>query len=106
MTTALDIAVPEDVLAEEERCSAQVEFDSFFEAVRDFFPDALYSEIRLLADPDEDDRNWIVFEVRIARDTPQGAMLRQDEEFNSGLERRRPHVPWPICVLHLRYAKE
>jgi hypothetical protein len=103
--TSLNIAVPEDVMTEVRRKNAQVEFNAFRETVVDHFPDAVAIELRLLADPDEDDRSWIVFDVTLPALGRPEALQQRRAAFFPNLHLRRPHIPSPICTLHLWNAE-
>ena len=106
IASVAEIAVPEEVLAEVRRKNAEVEFAAFRETVLDHFPDAQSIHLRLLADPDEEDRCWVLFEVSISRAVTPSEYSQMIKKFYSDLPRRRPHVVWPICSLHLEFACE
>ena len=63
VSTVLDIAVPQDVMAEVIRKNAKVEFNAFRDLVAERFADAVSYNLRLLDDPDEEDRRWVIFDV-------------------------------------------
>lgn len=100
--TATELAVPQDVLAEMRRKSAEVEFSNFRDRVMEYFPDATSIDVYLLADPDEVDRNWIVFQVRFSK-TEMDELHRRKNEFIESLVEGRPHIAWPICSLSIRF---
>ncbi len=104
VSTPLELAVPEDVLAEVKRKSAEAEVESFQECIMDFFPDAIACEIYLMEDPDEDDRNWVVFRLTIPDSIVLHEVQRRKQEFYDALIQSRPHVAWPICSLLIRFA--
>jgi len=105
-STALEIAVPEVVLAEVRRKSAEVEFESFRDTFVEHFADALATEVYLLADPDEDDRNWVVFEAILPSTSSLDEVQRRKARFRSALSSSRRHISWPICSLGIRFAKK
>jgi hypothetical protein len=104
-STTIDLIVPEEVLAEVRRKSAEVEFQSFRETIVDHFADARDFEIELLEDPDEEDRNWVVFRFMLPADTSIDEANRRENDFFADLNRRRPHIAWPICTLSYRFAQ-
>jgi hypothetical protein len=101
----MDIVVPEDVIAEVRRKNAEVEFNSFKETVSDRYSDALSIRLRLLEDPDEEDRCWVVFEVKTSGISPE-TYSNELREFLDALFARRPHITSPICQLRLRSSSE
>lgn len=105
-STRPEIAVPDDVMAEVRRKNAEAEFSAFRDLVSERYRDSFSVRIRLLDDPDEDDRRWVVFEVTIPQGTTPDEYSRQIKEFCDELQQRRPHVEWPICVLQLWLAGE
>src|SRR5271166_2792819 len=106
IATAAKLTVPNDVLAEVRRKSAEVEFESFRQALLDHFPDARAIELRLREDPDELDRNRVVFDVTVSPTISADCLRQREIDFYAELELRRPHIAWPLCVLSVWYAEE
>ena len=104
IAASLEIAVPEVVLAEVRRKSAQVEFENFRETIVDHFPDTQLIEVRLVEDPDENDRCWVVFQIVFPAELEIGEVLEKRRRFYKDFESRGPHVPWPICTFSFRFA--
>jgi hypothetical protein len=84
-STALDLLIPEDVTAEVRRKSAQIEFESFRKTVGDYFSDAEKLDVYLLEDPDEDDRNWVVFEVTLPSNADLSEIQKGKRSFYDAL---------------------
>ena len=106
-TAALpELHIPQDVLAEVKRKSAETEFDNFRERVLEHFPDVTSVEVSLLDDPDEEDRNWVVFEVKLPEEMDVQQVRQRHTSFISALIEGRPHVEQPICSLWLRIEGE
>jgi len=99
-----DLVVPEDVMAEVGRKSAQIEFDNYCKAVARHFPDPQCVELYLRADPDEDDRNWVIFKVTFPADMSFEEVRQRRLRFYEDFDKLRPQISQPICVLAYRFA--
>lgn len=104
--TALEIVVPDDVIAEVRRKNSEVEFNAFRDVVANHFPHAQAFSLRLLEDPDEEDRSWVVFEVRILHALTPAEYTNEIKSFYSKLSESRSHVSWTICTLDLQFGDE
>ena len=103
-STAFDLVVPEDVMAEVQRKSAQIEFESFRKTIGDYFSDVEKLDVYALEDPDEDDRNWVVFEVTMPSNSDLSEIQKRKRCFYDALMQNRPHIAFPICSLSIRFA--
>jgi hypothetical protein len=104
ISTVLDLVVPEDVIAEVRRKSAQIEFESFRKTTGDHFSDAEKLNVYITEDPDEDDRNWVVFEVTVPSNADLSEIQKRKRCFYDALMQNRPHIAFPICSLSIRFA--
>jgi hypothetical protein len=103
MTSATDAEsdLPSDVMSEIRRTHSEAEFQTFRVLVAERFTDACAIIVRLLDDPDESDRRWIVFEVRIPGSTTPEEYSERIKQFYVKLAERPPQVPWRRCALQL-----
>jgi hypothetical protein len=104
VSATLEMIVPDAVMAEVHRKNAEVEFQAFADLVAEQFSDARSIELRLLEDPDEDDRCWVVFEVIAARDLTPQKYSAAIKTFYDELTERGPHIPQRICTLQIRFV--
>jgi hypothetical protein len=102
--TAPDLVLPEEVISEVRRKSAQIEFDSFRETVADRLQDAAAVDVYMLEDPDEDDRNWVVFELTMPINADLSEIQKRKRCFYDALMQNRPHIAFPICSLSIRFS--
>jgi len=100
--TLPELHIPPEVLAEVERKSANYEFDNFRERVMEHFPDAVTVEIELVEDPDEEDRNWVSFDVTLPATIEQELSFARYRDFVKDLIERRAHVAQPICSISVQ----
>ena len=103
--SAPELVVPEDVMAEVRRKSAQIEFESFRKTVGDCFSVVERLDVYLLEDPDEDDRNWVVFEVTVPINADLSKIQKRKRCFYDALIQNRPYIAFPICSLSIRFCR-
>jgi len=103
--TLPELHIPQDVLAEVKRKSAETEFDNFRERVLEHFPDAVRVDVNLLADPDEDDRYWVDFWITLPGIFEQSIRERR-LQYREDLAEQHSHIEWPLCSLSIQTTLE
>ncbi len=103
-SSMLDLVIPEEVMAEVQRKSAQIEFENFCETIARHYPNPQCIELSVLADPDENDRSWVIFNVTFPTDMSFEEVRQKRIRFYEDFDKRCPHISQPICVLSYRFA--
>jgi hypothetical protein len=90
------------------RRNAEEQFQIVCQLARECYPEATTIEVSLLADPDVEDRWWVVIEPVLPAGHPSELFQEQDRRYYHELPERLPpaRFPDPFCTVDPRIAQE
>src|SRR5437868_11276365 len=90
------------------RHAAEGEFQTTYDIVRSCFPELRQIHASLQEDPDEDDRQRVIFEVILPPSHSLDLLQAQRRRFSEELVERLPpaRFPDPVCGLMISFARE